>query len=46
MSRLPSWAVSDVFWQRLEPRLPQPIRAQTNLICLQVLLAAVFVGRN
>ena len=26
MSRLPSWAVSDAFWQRVEPHLPQPTR--------------------
>src|SRR4030043_968678 len=26
MSRLPSWAVSDAFWQRVEPLLPQPTR--------------------
>ena len=26
MPRLPSWTVSDAFWQRVEPLLPQPTR--------------------
>jgi len=26
MPRLPSWAVSDAFWKRVEPLLPQPTR--------------------
>lgn len=26
MPRLPSWAVFDAFWQRVEPLLPQPTR--------------------
>jgi putative transposase len=26
MTRLPSWAVSDAFWKRVEPLLPPPTR--------------------
>jgi len=26
MRRLPSWTVSDAFWQRVKPLLPQPTR--------------------
>jgi putative transposase len=26
MPRLPSWAISDAFWKRVEPLLPQPTR--------------------
>ncbi len=26
MPRLPSWAVSDAFWKRVEPLFPQPTR--------------------
>ena len=30
MPRLPSWAVSEAFWQRVEPLLPQPTRDQNK----------------
>jgi transposase len=30
MPRLPSWAVSDAFWLRVEPLLPQPTRDQNK----------------